>query len=275
MGLVATDFENLEDLRMVIDINYYSEGEIHCVDLNHHSNGECASAVLCDGTDEEQLKKAAKDVWKEKLAVGKNEPNAVRFRTQLKEIYILSRRRRDIFGEDDVAFFDIALAMLRHIDTNQKAALTPAELCEKGYLNSFNHITSQAFMTTLYGMEVARFVANTHERLNMPELTSGNFRPEQLSNPENNPMDNYVDMINNAWGQRLGSELKRRYDISDSTKWSEALLTRYLNSVQQYYTYAFGLSFRPFVVDEYLIKKFSRKINAVKSLPTEEVIAAD
>ena len=103
----------------------------------------------------------------------------------------------------------------------------------------------------------------------MPELLTGMFTEEQLTDPNNNPVDNYVDLINNEWGQELGKKLKIKYGITPSTVWTKALLSAYLNDIQDYYSWAFQISFHPFTTQDSLVIKFSDKINKVMVNPPE------
>ena len=199
------------------------------------------------------------DFW-DRVALGRRNPYAVAHRRELQRIYLLARRKPEIFGEGSVAFFDLALSSVDNISTPELAYLTERDSSEKGYLNSFNHITAQAFITTLYSERMADFVADLHERHTMPELLTGVFTEEQLSDLNRNPVDNYVDMINNEWGQEIGLELKKKYNIRPDTDWSPQLLADYLNDIQQYYSWAFQIGFKPFRPEDEVIVRFSEKM---------------
>ena len=181
----------------------------------------------------------------------------------LNKVYTMARWKPNIFGEGDVAFYDLAKQTVRNISTVDRAYLNERDSSEKGYVNSFNHITGQAIVTTCFSEEMADFIADVHELHNMSELTSGNFSIAQLNDVDNNPVDNYVDMINNEWGQELGKKLKIKYSITNKTEWTPELLANYLNDIQSYYSWAFRIGFRPFTTDDDVIKKFSSKINQV------------
>ncbi len=57
---------------------------------------------------------------------------------------------------------------------------------------------------------MADYIADLHERHHLPELTTlGKFTSAQLNDFNNSPLDNYVDMINNEWGQELGKFQKQ------------------------------------------------------------------
>lgn len=138
------------------------------------------------------------------------------------------------------------------------------ELSEKGYLNTFNHITAQALITTLYTERTADFVADVHERFHMPDLISGEFTQEQIEDLDMGAVDNYIDIVNNEWGQELGKKLKSQFIIDSQTTWDPQLLSDYLNAMQNYYSAAFQIAFRPFRPDDEIVLKFSQKINDVK-----------
>ena len=142
--------------------------------------------------------------------------------------------------------------------------LTERDSSEKGYLNTFNHITAQAFITSIYSKEMADFVADVHERKNMPELIYGNFTSDQLLNLDNNPVDNYVDLINNELGQTLGDLLRKKYNITYETEWTAELLVNYLNDIQLYYSRSFGIGMEPFRSQDEVVSKIIKKLIKVK-----------
>ena len=112
--------------------------------------------------------------------------------------------------------------------------------------------------------EMADFVADVHERENMPELIYGNFSEAQLTDPNNNPVDNYVDIVNNELGQQLGILLKSKYGITYETVWTAELLASYLNDIQQYYSTSFRITIKPFRASDDVLIRFVRKV--LKSL---------
>ena len=110
---------------------------------------------------------------------------------------------------------------------------------------------------------MADYIADVHELHNMPELTTGKFTDEQLKDVDNNPVDNYVDMINNEWGQELGKQLKKKHGITRETLWTKELMVSYLNDIQSYYSWAFGIGISPFRINDDVVIKFADKINQV------------
>jgi len=99
----------------------------------------------------------------------------------------------------------------------------------------------------------------------MPELITGVFTDSMLIHPHNNPLDNYVDIINNEWGQEIGKDLKKKYGITKNTVWTPTLLTSYLNDLQAYYTWSMKIGMRPFRETDEVIVKFCKKLNRVMS----------
>ncbi|MFN0275736.1 MAG: hypothetical protein ACKVPJ_08330, partial [Chitinophagales bacterium] len=184
-------------------------------------------------------------------------------RKDLEKVFLLARLRPALFGEGDVAFFNIAQAQVKNINTRELAFVNANDSTEKGYLNTFNHITAQAFITSCFYEELADFVADAHERHHHPELILGKFTKEKLEDLAEGPVDNYVDVINNEWGQELGKQLKKKYQISIETYWTPELLSNYLNDMQSYYSWAFQIGFKPFMPGDEQVIKFSKKLNAV------------
>ncbi|GAB5540218.1 MAG: hypothetical protein Salg2KO_23210 [Salibacteraceae bacterium] len=217
------------------------------------------------GISEGDLREANENGIFSKMVLGIQHPSVFFNRHALKEVYLLSRRRHDIFGENDVAFFDLAEACVAHIDVKDLVQIPAKDTMEKGFLNTFNHITAQAFVTSFYSEEIADFIADAHERHHMPALIHGNFTTEQLADKTLNPIDNYVDIVNNEWGQELGKRLKAKYQIHQEKRLTPDLLANYLNDVQHYYRWAFQINLSPFRADDEVIEKFARKYNRIKA----------
>ena len=269
-ALLASRFETLADLQQVVSLEYYPPaGQVvsradSLVRLTHCSAGRQVVSLLTWGVDEADFLKAYLGGNAEKMALGLQSPFAVANRPYIQRIFVLSRWRQDFFGEGDPAFFDLAVTMVDHINTPDQAFRFPRDSSEKGYLNTFNHVTAQAFITSLYSEELADFVADVHERFAMPELISGQFRPEQLTDPDVNAIDNYVDIVNNEWGQELGKALRAKYDLHPEKPWTPELLCDYLNDIQAYYAWSLRVGFTPFRAQDTIVQRFSHKLNFVR-----------
>lgn len=270
-ALLATRFASLEALQQEVRMTYdqkpnwpdsvkMQKGE---VSVEHCSDGKKVVSILKYGIHEGDFKKVQSGGWKDKVALMFKSPFAITNRMDLQRVYILARRRQDLFGEGDPAFYDIAEHIIANIHDRNWAFRFENDKSEKGYLNTFNHITAQAFITTLFSEPMADFVADVHERYHMPELISGVFTPEQLVDPITNPVDNYVDIVNNEWGQELGKAIKSALKITRESHWSPELLAEYLNRMQSYYAWSMELSFYPFSPSDDVIIRFADKINFV------------
>lgn len=263
-GLIASRFESLEALKQVVDIQYHIEGDKASVSLRHCSNGERVTSYLEQGIDQgEILQVKRKGNLLDKTIFTISEPKTIAMRKDLEQIFLLARRRPDLYGYGDVAYYDLAEAMVENISTPDLAYLSAKDSSEKGFINTFNHMSAQALITSIFSEDHADFIADVHERLYMPELMTGAFTKEQLTDPNNNPIDNYVDLINNEWGQELGKRLKKELHISRKTYWKPSLLADYLNALQAHYTWAFQIGFKPFNEKDELMIRYSKKINEV------------
>lgn len=273
---MTTDFKSLEELKSVIQINYIDcrdSNKLHffCkkqVVLTHQIDGQKVSGVLIEGISENDLIMVKESGFWNKVRLVFNSPYAIANKNRLMQVYTLARRNHNDFGWGDVAFYDLAKKMTENISASDKAALDPKKLSEKGFINTFNHVTSEAIMTSIFSEKLADFIADIHERKNLPSLVTGDFTEEQLNDILNGPVDNYVDMINNEWGQELGKHLKKKYQINQNTIWTPELLANYLNDVRSYFSWVFNLSIAPFSPEEIEIVRFSRKINYVKKYPS-------
>lgn len=270
-ALLATRFKSLEDLQTVVDIQYvhapftvrHGQYGGSAVRLSHCSNGKQVVSSLKWGISEEDFARAQDGNLGDRLSVGLNSPYTVKNRQDLQRVSLLARRRSDLFEAGDVAFYDLAEKTVDNIAEWDFAQIEPSDLTEKGYLNTFNHITAQAFMTSLFSEGIADFMADAHERKTMPELITGRFTEEQLADSINNPVDNYVDMINNEWGQELGKQLKVKYTITRQLYWTPQLMAAYLNDIQTYYTWALQIGFEPFRAEDEVVSRFADKVNRV------------
>jgi hypothetical protein len=178
--------------------------------------------------------------------------------------------RPNVFGEGDVAFYYLAQASFRNINTPDLAFANSKDTTEKGYINTFNHITAQAFITSCFSEDLADFVGDSHERYYHPKLINGKFSEKEVSDLAEGPVDNYVDLINNEWGQELGKQLKKKYNINRKTYWTPELVANYLNDLQDYYSWAFQIGFKPFRPEDEQVIKFSKKINVVMNTESLE-----
>lgn len=273
-ALLASRILSMEELQSILRIQYFHENGVKApgihnqkVELTFCSNGKSIKSSLQLGVSQDDILKAKKGDLNSRLDLLRRSPFAIAHRHQLAQIHILARRRFDLYGWGDVAFYDLAeYAATKLIADPSKAYLFQRDQGDKGYLNTFNHITAQAFITSMYSKELADYVADVHERHNMPELIHGVFSMEQLAHPDDNPVDNYVDMINNEIGQNLGLELKKKYSIDLQTTWTPRLLANYLNDLQNFYARAFRIRMLPFKKEDLMVKRFVRKLNTLNTV---------
>jgi len=271
-ALLGTRFPSFEVLKSVIQIEYEvgtissdsTAPENRLVLVRHCSKGKEVLSVLEKGTSEGDLLGARYHgaFWNRFILLFRC-PYAVIHRKDMEIVLMLSRRSPDSFGEGDLAFFDIAESSVANINTPDLAFRNPRDSTEKGYLNSFNHITAQAFITSCFSEEMADFIADGHERYRHPELITGKFTEAQITDLGEGPLDNYVDLINNEWGQELGKQLKEKYRINRETNWTPELLANYLNDLQRYYSWAFQIGFEPYRPEDKEVIRFSSKIDAL------------
>ena len=256
-ALLLTRFNSLAELKEIVDIEYATDQ----VKLTYRSGSREVTSILRSGVSEDDFMRARRGGLWAKIQVSLMTPYAVVNRNNLMVIENLGRRRPWDFGKGDVAFYDLAETMVKNILPEELAAIPEKDTTEKGYLNTFNHITAQAIMTSIFSERLADFVADVHERHNMPELISGVFTEAQLTDMKDGPTDNYIDLINNEWGQELGKTLQSKYQLSATTIWTPQLLADYLNDIQGYYSWTFGIGFTPFHTTDEIVTRFAAKIN--------------
>ncbi len=263
-ALLLTNYSSLDEFQEIVNIDYFKSKVV----LTYSSKQGAIVSVLAAGVQEGDFTKARDGNFWDRAKLGMRTPYVVIHKADIISIEILGRRRHLMFGEGDVAFYDLAEQTVRQIREEDQLELSEKELSEKGFLNTFNHVTAQALITTIFSERMADYISDVHERETMPELISGHFTDAQRSDVDNGPTDNYVDMINNECGQALGKRLKAKYQIRSNTIWTPELLADYLNDTQNYYSKVFHINFIPFLETDELVIRFSNKINIVK----EEVI---
>ncbi len=272
-ALISTRFTSFEDLKSVIDIQYRENipGTVRSppikneVRLIHKSGAREVVSILKSGISQTDFLNARKGTIMDRVLLGLKCPYAVINKREMWIIENLGRRKPWWYGKGDVAFYDLAEMMVAHIKAEDTIKMPPKDLSEKGYLNTFNHISAQAFMTSAFSEQTADFVADVHELYNMPELVTGKFSANQLKDLSEGPVDNYVDLINNEWGQELGKELAKKYSINRFTYWTPGLLASYLNDIQEYHSWCFEIGFSPFKVTDEVVVRFAKKINDLRT----------
>ncbi len=272
-ALLLTSFTSLEDFKKVVQVTYAGDtsstsglGKKHKVTLRYRSGDREVTSILQSGISQADYIEARKGHFWDRALLGLKSPYTVLQRDNLAIIENLGRRRPWIYGRGDVAFYDLAESMVFHIVDLDTVSMSAKDLSEKGYLNTFNHITAQAFMTSMFSERLADFVADVHELYNMPELITGNFTESQLTDFVNGPVDNYVDMINNEWGQELGKVLGEKFKINHNTLWTPELVSNYLNDIQGYHSWVFQIGFNPFRATDDKVIRFAEKLNMVKKV---------
>jgi len=269
--LMTTRCGNLARFRELVQIKYDKDyarmDSAKClpsvVELSYTSNGETITHKLESGIGQGDLIKAQKKDKLNKCLFVLNNLNPSRERKNLENVFLLSRRRPDLFGSKDEAFYYLAEASFRKINSDKLAFRTPQDSSEKGYINTFNHITAQAIITSFFSEDLADLIADLHERYNMPELTTGRFTDKQLNDSINSPVDNYVDILNNEIGQKLGQALKVKYGLDKSLHCNPEFLANYLNDIQSYYMWSLEIGLDPFHSNEAVVIQFSKKLNAI------------
>lgn len=270
-ALLTTRFKNLDHFKSIVSLTYEHEecatdSSSDCrssVQISYDSNGEHIRRRLYSGYNQGDLTRIQKSDPLTQFKFVMSHPYAMRNRKALEMVYILSRRRADIYGSNDIAFYDLAEASFRHINTAALAYQSARDSLEKGYINTFNHITAQALISSFFSEELADLIGELHERYYMPELTTGRFSESQLQDTINNPVDNYVDLINNEIGQKIGNSLKVKYGLDEHTQCTPELLASILNDIQSYYMWALEIGMDPFRPTDVMLIKFSKKINAL------------
>ena len=260
--LLGTAYDSFESLKECIDINY-TKGSKPKMTMHHYGETSVTTCSMSAGVSEKDILNANASNLIAKAKMIAKVPLLVADRIDLQRAYLLSRRRPVNFGANDVAFYDLATAITNHIDRSGIHEKYNDDFSEKGFINTFNHFVSQAIITSIFSRRLADFIADAHELARLPELVTGQFSKAQLEDLKNGPLDNYVDLLNNEWGQAFGERMQNKYDIDRSSHWTPELMASYLNEVQSYASKAFDIGFEPFRPSDANVILFADKINAV------------
>ncbi len=260
--LLGTAYHSFDELKECIDINY-TKGSKPKMTMHHYGETSVTTCSMSTGVSEKDMLNANSSNLLDKTKILFKAPLLIADRIDLQRAYLLSRRRPINFGANDIAFYDLAIAITNHIDRSGIYEKYNGDFGEKGFINTFNHFISQAFITSIFSKRLADFIADAHELARLPELVTGQFSKSQLEDLKNGPLDNYVDLLNNEWGQAFGEQMQNKYDIDRSSHWTPELMASYLNEVQSYASKAFDIGFEPFRPADTKVILFADKINAV------------
>lgn len=265
--LLASRFNSLDDFKSKVQVKYfnrpnslYSKVQLKLVSANSEIHSELESGI----SQNDIVKAKNGGIW-DKVKLTFEAPYAIRIRQSLKKGFVLARRRKELVGYREVAFYDLALALSEHINNPNVAYKNAKDSSEKGYINTFNHIAAQAVLTSFFSQELATFMADVHERKNMPEITTGNFSEEQLRDTVNFPEDNYVDIINNTIGQELGLALRKKYNMNELQQCTPQQFANYMNELQSYLSWSMGIGMEPFNSNDEVIVRFAHKLDYLLS----------
>jgi len=206
--LLGTAYSSFDEFKNCVDLVY----ENNSVALFHYGLGGVTSCSLSDGVTEHEIKEANEGGFMTKLKLLARAPMLAIDREDIQRSFLLSRRKPILFGEGDIAFYDLAHEMMYNIERSYAAKEYNDHFTEKGFVNTFNHFLSQAVITALFSERLADFIADSHELARIPELVDGNFSKEQLKDLDNGVVDNYVDLLNNEYGQEFGKKMKAKYE---------------------------------------------------------------
>jgi RHS repeat-associated protein len=253
-ALVAKDYGTLESLKKSINIVYRGEDvEDASVSVTHTYLERSASNTLNNGIGDEELKRAANGDFDLQFETAKKYPMLILYKGSLQKKQSLSYRNKNNSG---TALYYVASAMVNNI----KGSLKENHQGDRGLVNTFNHLGGQAIITMLYSRYSADFAGDIHER-DQPSLRTGKIKKSEVSQA----IDNYVDLVNNSWGQKLGSKLAGNFRNNlHNGVWFDRDTSELLNEIQNYYSETFGYEFNEFTKDTPIVKQFTDLLNELK-----------
>ncbi|MDQ3017353.1 MAG: hypothetical protein M3R25_11630, partial [Bacteroidota bacterium] len=171
-ALLLTRFTSLDELQLVAHMEYIKAAPASAtsfpmrsqVCISYVAGDKPIMSILTTGTSESDLLRARTGNLWDKIVVSFKSPYALISRKNLLSIEYLGRRKPWLFGNGDIAFYDLAETMVFNIVPDELVTMPAEDLSGKGYLNTFNHVIAQAFMTSIFSEKFADFVADVHER---------------------------------------------------------------------------------------------------------------
>lgn len=251
---VAIQFDSIKDDKL-------GRAGDESITLSYNSNGDTIICTLSRGVSQNDIIKVRDGSITDKIIFSLEKPQVVSSRIDLNKIYKLARRRPTLFGEGDVAFYDLAEMMVKNMRKDSTDSQYSVHFSEYGYINTYNHVVAQALITIIYSDAIADSIACYHERIRSDELISP-LKHEELSQMH---IDNYVDIINNEIGQRLGLAISNFLLVNRHDEWNPQKLSKVLNLLQSYFSRHFHTSFEPFRPNQREIIRFTQKINIVNA----------
>ncbi len=257
-ALVSSDYSTLEALKKSINIKYDKDDV--SVTVSHTFNNASVTKILGQGIRERDLRQLQSGSFSEKVSAVFNNPSIIYHERVLKGSLILAYKKSNI---TDIGNYHVAQIMANNL---AGSASLSHQNSEKGLVNTFNHILGQAVLTIFYGASSADYVGDAHER-GQPSLMTGAITEAETMQA----IDNYVDLINNQWGQTLGNELRQKYgNIVDvgglvfDGKFNENLVNTnlanvagFLNDVQNYVGNTFGYTGKAFSSTDEIVKQYT------------------
>jgi len=138
--LVTTWFTSFKELKSVIQIEYIKQGKPF-VRLTHNTGDREVISILKSGISEKDIEHARDGDFWDRVSLALNSPYIVLNIYDLQLAFTLGRRMSHIFGEGDVAFYDLAETMVQNIDEADIALMNSKDLSEKHQINRNTHWT--------------------------------------------------------------------------------------------------------------------------------------
>ena len=117
-ALLATKFNSMDEFTEIVNLKYINKSNDSCsgtVQIQYKNQGQTISSQLSEGVTQGDIVSAHKgSIWN-KISLIIQAPYAIIKRKELSQIFMLARRRPAIFGENDVAFYDLAQASMQNI----------------------------------------------------------------------------------------------------------------------------------------------------------------
>jgi len=253
--LLASNYKTLDDLKKDVAIEY-GDGYV----MVRHGGRE---NYLKMSTFTQKEVTEARDAWDkgDKSKAGKLLGKNLSLAWDLKDnedamhgIFTLGQK-----NPEGVTLNTVAKAMLGNLKGNASKSAGEQEALKSMFL----HVHGQALITSLWGSQVADISGDIHER-DQEALITGKF--EGMSSQQmNGVIDNYVDLVNNMYGQDLGERLKDQFKITKETKWTDQLTADYFTAVQDYLGETHGLTFKNFDTNSKEVKAFTRLLNGLNT----------
>ena len=264
LPLVATNYKSIKSLKKILYIKYYNDKSFS---ISYIVNGMIIEHRFSKGYADNELAIIRNSDLGTQAKSILSEPLLVIYKSALETMFICAYTKENEAKTSMLAIsFEIAkkLKISNFLKTDDRALP-----------NTIRHILSGVVLSMFHGEDSVNFVMDIHERhkkidngviFDIDEcefLRTGKFKNAE---EEKSAIDNYIDIINNQIGGKLGSKLRNKYQkiINNTNGWTLEESANFLNDFLYYLKQSLKYDYNEFKTTEEIVKKVAVLFTQVK-----------